>query len=88
MTPDQLAYIQGAIDRMEDALAADDYCDPETGYRRYLDVMSFIDYQLAMELSHNVDGYRLSCKIYKTRDSIDPRFKLVLWDFNMDLSIQ
>ena len=83
MTPDQLAYIQGAIDRMEDALAADDYCDPETGYRRYLDVMSFIDYQLAMELSHNVDGYRLSCKIYKTRDSIDPRFKLVLWDFNI-----
>ncbi len=83
MTPDQLAYIQGAIDRMEDALAADDYCNPETGYRRYLDVMSFIDYQLAEELSHNVDGYRLSCKIYKNRDSVDPRFKLVLWDFNI-----
>ena len=83
LTPEQVAYIQGAIDRMEDALAADDYCDPVTGYRKYLDIMSFIDYQLAMELSHNVDGYRLSCKIYKSRDSVDPRFKLVLWDFNI-----
>ena len=83
MTEAQIAYIKSAIDRMEGALAADDYCNPETGYRQYLDIMSFIDYQLAMELSHNVDGYRLSAKIFKRRDSEDPRFKLVLWDFNI-----
>lgn len=83
LTTDQYDYIRYSIFRMESALASDDYLDPEKGYRNYLDEMSFIDYQLAQELGHNVDGYRLSCKIYKTRDSVDPRFKLALWDMNL-----
>lgn len=83
MTEAQINYIQGAIDRMEDALNASNYTDPEEGYRKYLDEMSFVDYQLAQELAHNVDGYRLSTKIFKQRDSIDARFKLVLWDLNI-----
>ncbi|MBQ2075612.1 MAG: CotH kinase family protein [Muribaculaceae bacterium] len=68
---------------MEDALNSSNYTDPEVGYRKYMDVMSFVDFQIAQELSHNVDGYRLSSKIYKRRDSVDPRFKMVLWDFNI-----
>ena len=83
LTPEQDEYIQQSIYNMESTLASDDYCDPEVGYRRYMDEMSFIDYQLAMELGHNIDGYRLSAKIYKTRDSIDPRFKMALWDMNL-----
>ena len=72
----QLNYIHGRIDRMEQALAAG------TGYENHLDVMSFIDYQIAMEMGHNVDGYRLSGKFYKRRDSTDPRFKMAVWDMN------
>lgn len=83
MTPAQVNYIQRQIDAMEDALASDNYTDPENGYAKYLDVTSFIDFQLAQELAHNVDGYRLSSKIYKQRDSRDPRFKMALWDFNL-----
>jgi len=71
----QLNYIHGRIDRMEQALAAGSYSN-------VIDVMSFIDYQLAMEMGHNVDGYRLSGKFYKRRDSTDPRFKMVVWDMN------
>ena len=52
-------------------------------YSRYIDVMSFIDYQLMTELTHNVDGYRLSAKFYKRRDSEDGRFKMALWDFDL-----
>lgn len=79
----QLHYINRQIDLMEDALASPDYRDPVNGYRRYIDVMSFIDYQLAMELGHDIDAYRKSCKLYKRRDHIDGRFKAVVWDMNL-----
>ena len=79
----QLAYINSRIDQMEAALASPDYLDSLKGYRRYLDVSSFIDYQLAIELGHNVDGYRLSGKFYKRRDAVDGRFKMVIWDTNL-----
>ena len=68
---------------MEAAFASSKYKDPEVGYRKYIDVQNFIDYQLAEELAHNVDGYRLSGKFFKRRDSEDSRFKMVLWDLNL-----
>ena len=82
MSVQQRQYIEQQIDLMEAALASADYCDPVNGYRRYIDVMSFIDYQLVMEACHNVDAYRLSGKFYKRRDSIDSHFKMVVWDAN------
>jgi hypothetical protein len=83
MTPKQVAYINGAIDRMDSVFASANYKNPETGYRKYIDVQSFMDFQLFNELAHNPDGYRLSTKFFKRRDSVDPRFKMVLWDFNI-----
>ena len=82
MTQDQVQYINGRIDDMEDAL----WNYRPTGssnYREYLDVLNFVDYQIAMELGHNVDGYRLSGKFFKRRDSEDARFKMVVWDNNL-----
>ena len=79
----QLAYITSRINQMENALASTWYSDPEKGYRKYIDVQSFVDYQLIMELCHNVDAYRLSGKFYKRRDSVDPRFKMVVWDTDL-----
>ena len=79
----QLAYINGRIDQMETVMASAGFNDPQTGYRSYIDVESFINYQLANELGHNVDGYRLSGKFYKRRDAVDGRFKMVIWDTNL-----
>ena len=79
----QLLYINRRIDAMEQALASPQFRDPKQGYRRYIDVMSFIDYQIAMELGHNIDGYRKSGKLYKRRDNVDERFKTVVWDMNL-----
>jgi spore coat protein CotH len=76
----QVKYINGRIDEMEQMLASAQFADPVNGYSKYIDVMSFIDYQIAMELSHNIDAYRKSAKFYKRRDSVDGRFKLVVWD--------
>ncbi|MBR6285054.1 MAG: CotH kinase family protein [Muribaculaceae bacterium] len=83
MTPEQIAYIQSAFDAMEATFASSNYKDPVKGYASKIDVTSFIDYQLAEEFAHNVDGYRLSTKFFKRRDSEDPRFKMVLWDLNL-----
>ena len=76
----QIEYINHRIDQMELAFASPQYTNLETGYRKYIDVMSFIDYQIAIELGHNIDGYRKSAKFYKRRDSENPRFRMVLWD--------
>ena len=82
MTTDQVNYINGRIDQMERTLW--NYRPTgETTYRDFLDMQNFVDYQIAMELGHNVDGYRLSGKFFKRRDSQDPRFKCVVWDMNL-----
>ena len=83
MTEEQVNWINARFDAMEDALNSTQYRDPETGYRQYIDPMSFVDYQLAQEFAHNVDAYRLSAKFFKRRDSEDGRFKMVLWDMNL-----
>ena len=80
---EQLLYINRRIDQMERSLASADFRDSVTGYHRYIDVMSFIDYQLSMELGHSIDAYRKSCKLYKRRDNVDGRFKTVIWDMNL-----
>ena len=82
LTEDQLNYITGRIDEMETSLW--NYRPTgTTAYREYLDMQNFVDYQIAMELGHNVDGYRLSGKFFKRRDSEDARFKMVVWDNNL-----
>lgn len=77
------------IDKMEDSFMADNWLDENEGYRKYIDVQSFIDYMLATELSMNIDGYRLSTHLYKRSnqrqitESLDPRWKTTLWDYNI-----
>jgi len=84
MQPEQRAYIQGFYHAFEHALYSDDFKDEQLGYRRYMDVPSWIDNFLVTELGHNVDGYRLSTFMYKDRDSKDSLLHLgPLWDFNL-----
>ena len=82
--PLQKAYIQDYITDWEVALKSNDFTNPITGYKPYIDVSSFIDYFLINELSKNIDGYRISTFLHKQRFSEGG--KLVagpLWDFNI-----
>lgn len=79
----QLEYINKRLADMEDALNGKDFANLDTGYRRYIDMTSFIDNMLTQEFTGNPDGYRRSTYLYKRRDSIDGRFKMCLWDFNL-----
>jgi len=87
--PNALDTLHALIDQMENAFASDDYTNSETGYRKYIDVTSFIDYELSTEFTNNIDGYRLSTHMYKysvpraAKKGWDSRWKMTLWDFNI-----
>ncbi|MGB0840566.1 MAG: CotH kinase family protein, partial [Chitinophagales bacterium] len=86
--PEQAAYIESYVTDFENALWNDDFSDSTAipQYRQYIDMLSFIDFFLLNELTKNVDGYRLSTFMYKTKDSSDDGGKLHMgpvWDFNL-----
>jgi len=81
---EQKKYIKDFISEFEYALYGDDFKYPEKGYRKYMDVGSFIDYFMSVELAHNADSYRISTFMYKDRNSIDSLLHFgPLWDFNL-----
>ena len=75
----QRQYIRQQVRNTEDAINT----GKKSEYEQVIDVRSFVDYQLAKEFGHDVDGYRLSGKFYKNRDSHDKRFKMAVWDMNL-----
>lgn len=82
--PLQKAYIQDFITDWEIALKISSFTNPTSGYKAYIDVLSFIDYFLITELSKNIDGYRISTFLHKQRTSEGG--KLIagpLWDYNI-----
>lgn len=83
ITPAQRAYITGYMNAFESSLYGDNFADPVDGYAKYIDVDSFIDHHIMVEVTKNIDGYRLSTFMYKDRDG-----KLVMgpiWDYNLSM---
>jgi len=79
----QKKYIQGFIKKLDSVLITSKFSDPVNGYRRYLDVPSFIDYFIVGEVSRNVDTYKKSAFFYKDKDSNDGRLHDgPVWDFD------
>lgn len=77
----QKNYIKNYINEFESSLASDQFKNSENGYRKYIDVNSFIDFFILNEISNNVDGFRLSTYLHKDREK-----KLIIgpiWDFNL-----
>jgi hypothetical protein len=86
ITNDQQAYIQSYIKDLETTLLGESFSDEQEGYRKYVDVNSFIDFFIIQELAHNVDGYRSSTYLHKKRDSEGGKlFAGPVWDFNLSL---
>lgn len=78
--PEQEQYIQNYFHDFEAAVYNKNF-DTETGYQKYIDINSFIDYMIINEISKNVDGYRLSAFLYKDKNekiNAGP-----IWDFNL-----
>ena len=82
--PVQASYIEQYCDSFENALFGPQYADPLTGYRKYVDLGSWVDYFLLNELSKNVDGYRISTYFFKQKDSDGGLLHMgPVWDYDI-----
>lgn len=86
LVPQQKTYIQGFINDFETALYSANFADTANGYRKYIDVPSFIDYFIINELARNVDGFKKSRFFSKDKDHADGRIRKMkagpVWDFD------
>jgi hypothetical protein len=80
----QKDYIKNYVDSFEAALASANFQDPVNGVRKFADMSSFVDYFIVNEVSHNVDGYRLSSFFYKDKNSKNSKiFAGPVWDYDL-----
>lgn len=78
----QFNYVRDYIIEFENALYSDDFLDSEIGYKKYVDVESFVDWYLINEIAKNQDSRDYS-SMYCT---LMPGQKLKmgpLWDFDL-----
>lgn len=79
LTPELKKDITSDFSDFEKAIYSYDFDSEEYGYKKLIDVDSFVDYFLINELSCNYDAGSLSTYIYKLPDN---RFRMCVWDFN------
>lgn len=84
LVPVQRDYIRKHITEFEYVLKGENFKDPQTGYRSYIDVESFVDFFILTELSRDLDGYRVSVYFHKDKDSKGGKITMgPFWDFNI-----
>jgi hypothetical protein len=77
----QKAYIKSHFEIMENAVYAANYTDNTNGFRKYIDLETFLRHFLVGEISGNTDTY-WSTYMYKKRDN--PKFYFgPVWDFDI-----
>ncbi|WP_435819106.1 CotH kinase family protein [Micromonospora ureilytica] len=85
LQPQQRDWLRGHLQEFNDVLHSSNFADPNTGYRKYIDVDSFIDLMIVNELSREMDAYVRSSHFYKDRDS--KIFAGPLWDFDLSFGV-
>ncbi|MEA5127191.1 MAG: CotH kinase family protein [Proteiniphilum sp.] len=81
-TDPQFNYVRDYFNTAEEVLYGDNFIDPEEGYRKYIDVESFINYYIVQELAKNVDGnMRGSCYLAIRRNGKIEQ--PLVWDFDI-----
>jgi len=83
ITEPQKTWLRNHIIEFETALRGPNFRDPNVGYRKYIDVDSFINIHILVELTKNIDGFRLSTYMHKDRGG-----KITMgpaWDYNLSL---
>ncbi len=83
ITPQQAAWIKNYYDDFETVLHGSNFTDPVNGYAKYIDTDAFIDNNLLVELTRNLDGFRASYYMHKDRGGkLNPG---PIWDYNVAL---
>lgn len=83
ITAQQGAYLKSYVDSFETVLLGPNFANPVTGFRKFIDEKSFIDYFLINELALNGDGFKKSMYFHKERGQ---KIKAgPIWDFDWAL---
>lgn len=81
ITAEQSAYIASHFNAFEQAVFSYNYSDGDNGYRRYLDLDSFLKYLIVGELDGNTDYY---WSIYMAKERGDDHFVVSpVWDVDL-----
>jgi hypothetical protein len=76
------AYIKSLITQFESSLFSNNYLDQATGYRRFIDMDSFVDWYLINEITKNQDSREYS-SIYLNVIPGEAIKMGPLWDFDL-----
>lgn len=82
----QMAYINGYVQSVENAILSPDGIDYDSGksYQDLIDVNSFVRKYLLEEVTANYDGGVASSYFYKDRDSVSEKlFAGPIWDYDI-----
>ncbi|MGN0614255.1 MAG: CotH kinase family protein [Porcipelethomonas sp.] len=79
LTDQLVKYISEDFSQFEKVLYSYDYSSPTYGYRKYIDVDSFVNYFIINEVSQNSDAGIFSTFFYK---DLNGKIKMCVWDFN------
>jgi hypothetical protein len=83
---EQMAWIDRAFTRFDEASKGRDFCDPVKGYAAHIEVDDWVNYVLFEELIFNLDGYVRSFYLQKDRGGkIRPG---PVWDHDLALGHQ
>jgi CotH protein len=85
VTPAKTAAMKTKITNFESALYGKNFADPVSGWRKYLDEDSAVDFYLESEFIKNWDGDFFRSVYFYTGDYSDPAAKLVMgpiWDLD------
>jgi hypothetical protein len=81
---EQKNYIKSFVDSFETALNAPHFQDTVNGFRKFINVNSFIDFLIVNEVSRNIDGYRLSTYLNKDKSSKGGKLNAgPVWDYDL-----
>ena len=79
----QKRYIAQYVDTLEKVLYSPTFKNSQSGYRKYLDTKSFIDYFIVNEVARNIDGFKKSIFFSKDKNSNGGKLKAgPVWDFD------
>ena len=76
----EVTFLEEYLNGFEMVLKSDRFADPSTGYAKYIDVDSFIDYFLGTEITKNPDAYRGSTYMHKDCNGLVAMGPM--WDYN------
>ena len=81
---EQKTYIENFVNRFEETLNGTNFREPDTGYRKYININSFIDFFIIYEFAKEIDSYKFSVYMHKDKDSKGGKLTMgPVWDFNL-----